>query len=1109
MPPVFISYAREDEPFVRRLHDALTARRHDVWVDWEGIRPSEEWMLRVQSGIEAARAFIFILSPDSAVSGVCRKELDHAVEQHKRLIPVICRETDPELIPEPLRRVHWISFTTGDFERSLATLGEAIDTDLDWVNAHTNLLVKAREWEAKRRNDSLLLRGPELTAAETWLAAAAAHAATPPTALHTEYILAGRKGATRRLRRLAVAAGLTLLVIGVASGLAYQARGREKLERIAKEKAEEARQTAEHNEKLQKELTKKARIAEQTAKQLAALEAELKQEQEALRLVAEASRLLYRQPDQALMLAQAARQLAPRPAAREAASATLQSALNVLRVRRDIQKRETVQWGSGEIYIAPNWFQGKLSARLSPDGRRVIMTTERGKSGATPPGDAFILDYETLKLARLEPPSREHRLTRRLEYTGFSSSGRKIYLSRHYNIEVYSVDGTFERQFIEGMVGTKFPIHLVEGIEGDRLILFADGDGQLAAFEPDRRRSTTISRISGVPVTELRVSPSGRWVAAIRKNGRVSLWPVSKLRFGSRVELPEEGVLTAAFKPSREEDLLLLAGRRGKASIWSLTGPRPRRLHSFSDGKTAVGYARFLEDGQRVLTIGDDQIGRIWDGRTGELVATVASDREVDWVALRGSRKAVLEPPSFAAGDPERLELPSSDLRVRDVRDVGGRTWLLTLRKENRRYGPAYLVQGNQALAFPTSEAGVFEVTGSAKETWLLTYADGYGPAYRVRGDEVRLFPTDKAGVTSVFVDGADVWLATTGGGFRLRGEEIVRYTDSTVAVHQIQSIDGTIWLATDDGAFRIDNDIAMQVTDVALNVREIVQAGGAIWIRTGPAEQGDSSGPIYRVTGNRAVAVPDDQTGVEVIQELRGTLWLGTSKGLYRVRGRAAVPVRGCPHSIVSIEEHHGAVWALTKNGILSGPVCRVEGDGAAQAFAVPGMFASDKVSLVEAGGSIWILTPGWPCVPGGRRWTGSPPSGGRAGVARGAGRRHGVAPGEDRRLPDGRRGAGAGLGRRCGPAGCGGRRHDDLAGHGPRCLPDRCGGRRPRRAPRPGSPRGRRRPGQDLADVRWSLPTRPCLPGRRRNRAPGAARRCRRSHNPRRRWTGVASHR
>src|SRR5262249_52340278 len=80
------------------------------------------------------------------------------------------------------------------------TLINALDTDLDWVHAHTRLLTRAIEWENKGKSNSFVLRGEDLRSAEQWLAQAGTKKEPKPTALQTEYILASRKAATRRQR---------------------------------------------------------------------------------------------------------------------------------------------------------------------------------------------------------------------------------------------------------------------------------------------------------------------------------------------------------------------------------------------------------------------------------------------------------------------------------------------------------------------------------------------------------------------------------------------------------------------------------------------------------------------------------------------------------------------------------------------------------------------------------------------------------------------------------------------------------------------------------------------------------------------------------------------
>src|SRR5438105_3126849 len=88
---LFLSYSRQDEAFARRLRDRVQAAGRDVWIDVEGIRPSAEWMGEIQEAITSSEAFVFILSPASAASAVCRRELDFASGVNKRVIPVVCR----------------------------------------------------------------------------------------------------------------------------------------------------------------------------------------------------------------------------------------------------------------------------------------------------------------------------------------------------------------------------------------------------------------------------------------------------------------------------------------------------------------------------------------------------------------------------------------------------------------------------------------------------------------------------------------------------------------------------------------------------------------------------------------------------------------------------------------------------------------------------------------------------------------------------------------------------------------------------------------------------------------------------------------------------------
>ena len=130
MSKTFISYSRKDIEFTRKIVDHLNAKDIDVWVDWEGIPPSTEWMQQIQKGIEEAGAFVFIVSPDSAVSKVCAEEVTLAVKNGKRLIPVIYHDVDAPDVPDAIKPLNWIfAREQDDFTTALDKLYESIITD--------------------------------------------------------------------------------------------------------------------------------------------------------------------------------------------------------------------------------------------------------------------------------------------------------------------------------------------------------------------------------------------------------------------------------------------------------------------------------------------------------------------------------------------------------------------------------------------------------------------------------------------------------------------------------------------------------------------------------------------------------------------------------------------------------------------------------------------------------------------------------------------------------------------------------------------------------------------------------------------------------------------
>ncbi|MBE9031832.1 CHASE2 domain-containing protein [filamentous cyanobacterium LEGE 11480] len=193
MSDIFISYSRRDQEFVVILNQALAINNRNTWIDWDGIPLGTDWWLEIQGGIEAADTFIFIVTPDSLASDVCKREIDHAVQHHKRVLPIVRRDTDMSLWPEALATHNALFFRkTDDFDKAFTRLLKFLDTDLRHLRMHTRLLVRAIEWEQEGQDSSYLLRDRDLAAAEQWLEQAL-DKSPRPAPQHLYYITASQK----------------------------------------------------------------------------------------------------------------------------------------------------------------------------------------------------------------------------------------------------------------------------------------------------------------------------------------------------------------------------------------------------------------------------------------------------------------------------------------------------------------------------------------------------------------------------------------------------------------------------------------------------------------------------------------------------------------------------------------------------------------------------------------------------------------------------------------------------------------------------------------------------------------------------------------------------
>jgi WD40 repeat protein len=669
MPDVFISYSRRDLEFVHKLHASLVAREKDVWVDWQDIPPTAEWLEEVFQGVESSDNFLFVITPASLTSEVCARELGHALEQHKRLVPVLRGDADGETVPEALAARNWTFFRDDDdYGASFEALVSALDTDLEWVSAHTRLLGRALEWEKRGRDGSYLLRGRDLEEAERSVASQTAERDPPLTPLQLEYTLAGRRAATRRQR---VLVGAALVAVAVSLSLAL----------LALFQRNEAR--------------REARIA--LSRQLAA----------------EAIAAGDSDPERSLALATRAATTAETDEAREALRRSLRSSLAAAVVRagtarvwdaafsRDGKRLVTAsEDGAMRIWDVRNARLPHVvtslhadtalpSARFSPDGRFVVTAGDAGAQiwpvsrGTREPVATFGTNANTAL---------------------FSPDGKLVASAANDGLHLWSVETKRPVGELAHRAGRRpFAAAAFSGdgtrlaaVSGSDVTLWSVPSGQRlaalphpsdekvwdVAFRPDGTQVATVdrsgvARIWDVPSGKLQAtltghtdtlqsaafSSDGRFLVTAGDDATARIWDVETRRTVAELLGHTGPVLTASFRP--DDRFLATGGADGTLRLWpspdqalvELPMPNGKRvkdirfspdgrrqvtgaedgaarlwsgaslLHTLDHGRKGVPgdwveSARFSRDGSRVLTAGDDGTVKLWGPRTGSPLAT-------------------------------------------------------------------------------------------------------------------------------------------------------------------------------------------------------------------------------------------------------------------------------------------------------------------------------------------------------------------------------------------------------------------------------------------------------------------------------------------------------
>jgi WD40 repeat protein len=466
----------------------------------------------------------------------------------------------------------------------MAAVIEALDSDLEWRDAHSRLAVRTAEWLDHDRDRSFLLRGSDLRAAEEWLTRQGDHEELP-TAEQTRYVLAARQATTRR-QRVTLAAVAAALAIAVALAVfALVQRGQ------AIERAQVARSRE---------------------------------------LAASALSVLPRDPELSVLLAAEGVDEKPTSEAEDALRRSLAESQIAVTMRGhrgpimgaafDPSERSVITDGHDGTVRIWDVGTGRQTAVLrGPDARLLGLAVSRDGTRIVSTGDDGTARVWDREAKRVSAVLRGHEGS--VFSPAFSPDGRRIVTASYDRTARLWDARDGHRLAVLPHAGIVFN---AEFDRSGRRVVTSSEDGTAIVW--DARDGLPEALMAGHDgwVNRATFSPDGKLVATAGADRTARIWDAGSgdqrqvLRHADRVN-------SVAF--AADSQRVVTASDDGTAAVWDVRSGR--KLAELRGHLDDVVRAVFSADGRLVATAGGDDTARLWDAASGEPVAVLRGHTDV------------------------------------------------------------------------------------------------------------------------------------------------------------------------------------------------------------------------------------------------------------------------------------------------------------------------------------------------------------------------------------------------------------------------------------------------------------------------------------------------